>query len=77
MDGQDGQEVRGWQEVENGGGAIPLPRLAFFRTLAEPLKVTPGEVLEEPLGGPGVRGGQSEEDLSLPLKVPLSAPLPL
>ena len=39
--------------------------------------MTPGEFLEEPLGGPGVRGGQSEENLSLPLKVPLSAPLPL
>ena len=58
------------------GGAIPLPGdLPFSGPLAEPLKVTPGEFLEEPLAGPGVRGGQSEENLSLPLKVPLSAPL--
>ena len=39
--------------------------------------MTPGEFFEEPLGGPGFRGGQSEGNLSLPLKVPLSAPLPL
>ena len=32
---------------------------------------------QKPLGGTGVRGGQSEGNLSLPLKVPLSAPLPL
>ena len=59
------------------GGAIPLPYLPFSGPLAEPLKVAPGEFLEEPLGGRGVRGGQSGANLSLPLKVPLSAPLPL
>ena len=37
----------------------------------------PGEFFEEPLGGPGLRGGQSEGNLSLPLKVALSALLPL
>ena len=39
--------------------------------------MTPGKFLEKPLGGRGLRGGQSEGNLSLPLKVPLSAPLPL
>ena len=58
---------RGWREVP---WDLPLSG-----PLAEPLKVIPGEFLEEPLGGPGVRGGQSEEKLSLPLKVPLLAPL--
>ena len=38
--------------------------------------MTPGKFLEKPLGGPGL-SGQSEGNLSLPLKVPLSAPLPL
>ena len=41
--------------------------------LAEPLKATPGEFLDEPFGGPGVGGGRLEEKLSLPLKVLLSA----
>ena len=60
------------------GGAIPLPGdLPLSVPLAEPLGVDPGEFLEEPLGGPGLRGGQSEGNLSLPLNVPLSAPLPL
>ena len=43
------------------GGAIPLPGdLPLSVPLAEPLGVDPGEFLEEPLGGPGLRGGQSE-----------------
>ena len=42
-------------------------RLALIRT----------QPLEKPLGGTGFRGGQSAGNLSLPLKVPLSAPLPL
>ena len=57
------------------GGAIPLPGdLPLSVPLAEPLGVDPGEFLE---GGPGLRGGQSEGNVSLPLNVPLSAPLPL
>ena len=64
--------------AKTAGGAIPLPwGLPFSGPLAEPLKATPGEFLDEPFGGPGVGGGRSEEKLSLPLKVPLSAPLPL
>ena len=39
--------------------------------------MTPGEFFEKPLEGPGFRGGQSEGNLSLPLKVPLLTPLPL
>ena len=52
-------------------------RLAFIRTLGGAFGVTPGKFLEKPLEGPGLRGGQSEGNLSLPLKVPLSAPLSL
>ena len=52
-------------------------RLAFIRTFGGTFGVTPGEFFEKPLGGPGFRGGQSEGNLSLPSKVPLSAPLPL
>ena len=38
--------------AKTAGGAIPLPwGLPFSGPLAEPLKVTPGEFLDEPFGG--------------------------
>ena len=89
--GSGGSEMR-WEERSYGrpggeglaggaktvGGAIPLPwDLPLSGPLVEPFKVTPKKFFEDPLGGPGFRGGQSEGNLSLPLKVPLSAPLPL
>ena len=46
-------------------------RLAFIRTLGQTFGGPMGKPLEKPLGGPGFRGGQSEGNLSLPLKVPL------
>ena len=52
-------------------------RLAFIRTLGGAFGGDPGKILEKPLEGAGLRGGQSEGNLSLPFKVPLSAPLPL
>ena len=63
---QDVQEPRSWRTA---GGAIPFPGdLPFSIPLAVPLKVTPGEFLAKPLGGPRVNGGQLEGDVSLPLK---------
>ena len=54
---------------------MPLPwDLPLVGPLAEPVGVTPDECLEEPLRGPLFRGGHSGGKLSLPLKVPLSAP---
>ena len=48
------------------GGAMPLPwDLPLVGPLAEPVGVTPEECLEKPLGGPGVRGGQSGGKLHL------------
>ena len=71
--GRRGRPGRG---ANTAGGAMPLPwDLPLLGPLAEPVEVSPEECLEEPLGGPVVRGGQSERKLSLPLKVPLSAPL--
>ena len=69
--------MRGWREVRYGRRSTAFTvRLALSGPLVEPLGVTPRKFLEKPFGGPGLRGGQSEGNLSLPLKVPLSAPLP-
>ena len=51
--------------------------LPLLGPLGKLLGMPLGEPLEKPLGGPGFRGGQSEGDMSLLLKAPLSAPLPL
>ena len=64
--GPGGEGLAG--SANTGGGAIPLPEdLPLSGPLAKPL----GMPMGKPLRGPGFRGGESEGNLSLPLKVPL------